>query len=136
MGKKLNCVLLIDDDQATNFLHRMAIEEHGCCKKIITATDGEEALTFLSTPVDGRYPCPEFIFLDINMPRVDGWDFLEAYRKLPEEQRGGVVIVMLTTSLNPRDRDRARKIKEIADFRNKLLTEKMLEGLIAEYFAE
>lgn len=134
MPPQFNCVLLVDDDEATNFLHRLALEEHGCAKQVVCTYNGQEALDFLTTPVDGQYPSPEVIFLDINMPGVNGWDFLEAYKELDPDQRGGIVIVMLTTSLNPYDQKKAKTIQEISDFKNKPLTEEALDQLVENYF--
>lgn len=136
MREKLNCILMIDDDAATNYLHRIVIEATDYYEKLVFKTNGYEALKFLSTPIDGEYPRPELIFLDINMPKIDGWEFLEAYKNLPIEQRGEVIILMLSTSLNPHDEKRAQKIEEISGFKDKPLTEEILTELISEYFYE
>ena len=136
MREKLNCILVIDDDDATNYLNRMVIESTGCYEKLVFKTNGQQALEFLTTAIDGKYPSPDLIFLDLNMPKIDGWEFLEAYKKLSSEQQGEVIIVMLTTTLNPRDEARAKKIGEISAFRNKPLTNELLQELISEYFKE
>src|ERR1700750_2590044 len=99
--KRLNCVLLIDDDEPTNFLNKMTLEQAGCTRIIRVAQSGQEALDYLRNcgPADGddpSEPCPDLIFLDINMPAMDGWEFLRRYKQLPEGQKGEAVLIMLT----------------------------------------
>ncbi|NKI15810.1 response regulator [Spongiibacter sp. KMU-166] len=134
--KKLSTVLLVDDDAATNFLHRMVIDDYGFAERIDEAYDGQEAIDYLTTQVDGAYPRPEMIFLDINMPRMDGWEFLEAYNQLPSACKGGAVIAMLTTSLNPDDRDKAREFNCVQHYENKPLDEEKLDALLAATFPD
>ncbi|QQD19690.1 response regulator [Spongiibacter nanhainus] len=129
--KKINSILLIDDDAATNFLHRMVIEECGICDAITEAGDGLEALEYLTTATEVGYPQPDLIFLDINMPRMDGWEFLRSYGDLPDECKAGAVIAMLTTSLNPDDRERAKQFDCVHCFENKPLDEGKLQRLLA-----
>ena len=131
---KLNCVLLIDDDEATNFLHKLVIQRSGYAEEIVAYQNAEEALSYLGTEKSGRYPQPDLIFLDINMPRMNGWEFMDAYAGLSEEQRGKVVVMMLTTSLNPDDKEKANGIENITGFLTKPLTKQMLEGVLEEHF--
>jgi CheY-like chemotaxis protein len=136
MEKKLNCILFIDDDEATNFLHRSIVEDAEIAEKIEFKEDGKEAIEFLSNAVDGKYPKPDLIFLDINMPVMDGWQFLKNYKELPSEAKGRIVLFMLTTSLNPADRKRASTEKEVNGFRSKPLDQEMLEEILEEYFPD
>ena len=131
---KLNCVLLIDDDEATNFLHKLVIQRSGYAEEIVAYQNAEEALTYLGTESGGRYPQPDLIFLDINMPRMNGWEFMDAYANLTEEQRGKVVVMMLTTSLNPDDKEKADGIENITGFLTKPLTKEMLRGVLDRHF--
>ena len=134
MTKKLNCILLIDDDEATNFIHKRVIKEADCAEKVVAVHNGYEGLNYLKSKEDGEHPRPDLIFLDVNMPGIDGWEFLEAYDDLKSEQKGRIIIVMLTTSLNPDDRERAANIETINSFKNKPLTVAMLSELINTYF--
>ena len=119
MKQKLKSILLIDDDQATNFLHQIIIKKADCTDNLHIEYNGEAALNYLNTKMHGEYPSPELIFLDINMPRMNGWAFLEEYQKFNQGQRGTAVIVMLTTSLNPDDQERSKKFYAISEFRSK-----------------
>lgn len=130
MENKLNCILLIDDDAAVNFIHERVINKSGCCNKVAIARNGQEGIDFLTTKVDGKYPQPDLIFLDINMPVMNGWEFLEAYKELEKEQKGREVIVMLTTSLNPDDQDKANQNANIDAFHPKPLNIENLNNIL------
>lgn len=130
MENKVNCILLIDDDVAVNFIHERVISKSGCCDKVIIARNGQEGIDFLTTKVDGKYPQPDLIFLDINMPVMNGWEFLEAYSDLEKEQKGREIIVMLTTSLNPDDHDKAKQISHIDAFHPKPLNIDSLNSIL------
>ncbi len=139
MRQKLNCIMLIDDDEPTNFLSSMLIEEAECTKRIQVAQSGLKALEYLKTNrivaeegIDvGK---PDLIFLDINMPAMNGWEFLENYKKLKKEQQSKMVIIMLTTSLNPEDRAKAADINEISGFEIKPLTTEIIDRVLTKYF--
>lgn len=136
MKNKLNCVLLIDDDAPTNFLHKMVIEEAGCAEYIQVCQTAMAALEFLRGETDGKYSQPDLIFLDLNMPVMTGWDFLIEYETLPAEQKGNIIVVMLTTSVNPEDVEKARSFQKIKGFRSKPLTPEMLEEILKTHFAD
>ena len=145
MNPQLNCILLIDDDEPTNFLNKMTLEQAGCTRHIRVAQSGQEALDYLrgcgpdnGFPEGGsseRSPRPDLIFLDINMPAMDGWEFLEKYKTLPAEQKADIVLIMLTTSLNPDDEVKTRTIPEVAGFENKPLSQHRLRALLEKYFS-
>lgn len=137
MNKKVNCVLVIDDDEPTNFLTRMILEESGWVNHIRIAQNGPEALEYLSkSEIEGadpiNFPSPDLILLDINMPAMDGWEFLEEYRKLGVDDR--IIIVMLTTSLFPEDKKKAERMEEISGFENKPLTTEKFRSILESYF--
>jgi CheY-like chemotaxis protein len=134
MKSKLNCILLVDDDNDCNFFHKRLLQEMNCTEKIQVATNGAEALEFLKT-CSGDY-VPDIILLDINMPKVNGWEFLEAYEKLPIQFKAKIVLIMLTTSLNPDDRVKASTFPSVKGFKEKYLDEGMLQDILKEHFAD
>jgi CheY-like chemotaxis protein len=134
MKSKLNCVLLIDDDEPTNFLNKMIIEETGRVHEVKVVQSARDALEYLVGKNAPKQPTPELIFLDINMPAMDGWEFLERYALLSPEQKASIIVVMLTTSFNPEDEERARRINYISGYKNKPLTSEVMSELIDEYF--
>ncbi len=141
MKKKLDSILLIDDDEMVNYLNKFVIKHANLTEKIVTSLNGKEALEFLSNTEklesngDTKVH-PLLIFLDINMPVMDGWEFMEAYQKMDLSQKDKIIIVMLTTSANPDDRSRAKIFPEINEFRNKPLSKEILEDIMQKYFAE
>jgi CheY-like chemotaxis protein len=138
MQKKLTCILIIDDDEPTNFLTRVIIEEVFCTEKIVTVQSAEEALNYLHSAqikgASGDYPFPDLIFLDINMPCMDGWEFLDRYRHMYENGKPPATLIMLTTSFNPEDEIRAKSSSDIADYINKPLTHEIMMDVLREHF--
>lgn len=133
--KKIKCILLIDDDVATNNLHKIIIDDANVTEAVHAVTSGQEALDYLTRTGDcqsnaSKHPRPDLIFLDINMPAMNGFEFMEAYSKLDEAQKSGIIVMMLTTSLNPDDEERSKEYQSIFGFRNKPLTEEMLHEII------
>ena len=135
MHPHLNKILLIDDSESDNFIHKKRIEKTGVCDEVVVMFGGKEALDYLSTlGLDSKYPKPELVFLDINMPGMNGWEFLEEYKNLMEEMKANVVISMLTTSVSEQDSDMAASRPEIKSFENKPLTEDKLLEIVDRFF--
>ena len=141
MKKLLNCVLLVDDNDSDNFIHTRVLEKSGITKHIRIAMNGQEALDFLTSKEncgqsENDYTQPELIFLDINMPVMDGWEFLEEYNKLDDNQKGKVVLVMLTTSLNPTYKTRAEAIIHGGSFQFKPLSLELINEIMLKHFPD
>jgi len=133
MKRKLDCILLVDDSNEDNRYHEIIINKMDIANRIDFALNGEEALAYLKKA--NQVP-PELIFLDINMPRMNGWEFLEQYKHLDAVQKARVVIMILTTSANPDDIQKAKKIEEVTGFETKPLTREMMMGILKEHFQD
>lgn len=133
-NKKLNCIMLIDDNNDDNFYHERVIKKNSAAEQVVSIESGAEALEYLKDQTRQENGHPDLIFLDINMPGMNGWEFLQEYEKLDGSLRSKVVIVMLTTSDNPDDKIKAGNLGVLADFRTKPLTKEMLDEIIAKYY--
>lgn len=136
MKKKLTCILLVDDDLPTNFINERVLRKIDCTEKIMAVQGGFEALEYLKSTDKEKHPQPDLIFLDINMPGMNGWEFLESYNHLEEAQKSKAIVVMLTTSLNPDERDKANEIPQISAFLNKPLFVDGVKKILQEKFPE
>jgi CheY-like chemotaxis protein len=133
MKKKLNCILLVDDDHEDSYFHKLVINEMNITNSIQVAENGLEALEFLKKE---NQVIPELIFLDINMPKMNGWEFLEQYKHLDKNQKARITIVMLTTSVNPDDLRRAQEMEDVTGYKTKPLSVEMLNEILHKYFPE
>ncbi|MEZ4773703.1 MAG: response regulator [Bacteroidia bacterium] len=136
MKKKLNCILLIDDNPDDNFYHKRVIKKTNCCNNIVAIESALEALDFIKAKPEHPETHPDLIFLDINMPGMNGWEFLEEYNKLEINLQSRVVVVMLTTSQNPDDRNKAKALNIISEFETKPLENESLERILKQLFAD
>ena len=120
-------MLLVDDNSATNFLNRKIIETTDLVSHINVATNGMEALDCITKK--GQYAnekCTKanIIFLDINMPQMDGYEFLEHYRNLDDALKAEIIVVFLTTSNWHKDKEKTRNNDLIFEYIEKPLSKK------------
>ena len=116
-------IMLIDDDRATNYLSKYVIDDLDCCNQLTVHDMAQDALDDLLGRINYQQALPEIIFLDLNMPRMNGWEFLEQYKefdlslftKVPD-------IYVLSTTMNPQDLLKAESIKVVTKFYAKPLT--------------
>jgi len=133
MRKKLNCILLVDDDTDDNDYHQIVLKEMNIVNSINIVSNGLEALTYLKKE---NLVLPEIIFLDINMPKMNGWEFLEQYKQLNKNQKAKVLIIILTTSANPDDLKKAKEIQEVTGFETKPLSKEIMNQILQEHFQD
>ena len=132
MRKKLSCVLLIDDSYPGNRYHEYILKDLDVTESVHYVDNGLKALEYFKNE---SKPRPELVFLDICMPLMDGWEFIAAYGEL-DQQLKAKTIVMLSTSDNSQDIQRAKQIPDLADYRVKYLTDEVITEIIEKHFPQ
>jgi CheY-like chemotaxis protein len=132
--KRLSGILLIDDNETSNFLNERLLKRMDLTDHIQVVTNGKQALDYLEKLSRGgsQYVKPELILLDINMPVLDGFEFLELFQQLDARVREGICIAMLSTSNHPQDTGKASEYN--AFYLTKPLTIEKMEALLAQLF--
>lgn len=126
-------ILLIDDDRAFNFLNEKIIEFEKFAAKISSYVDAREALEMLkSLHETNSSGFPDFIFLDINMPDMDGWEFMDKFTLLSDDVKDKCKVFILTSSLNPIDIQKSKTYAEVRGFASKPLTTEILNFIRSE----
>ncbi|MBO2009770.1 response regulator [Hymenobacter negativus] len=131
---KLTSVLLVDDDPTNNFLNERLLKRLDVAAHILVAANGQEALTLLQ-PTASASALPALILLDIQMPIMNGIEFLEAYQQLPPAQRQGTTVVVLTTSMDTRDLMRLDALPAAGRI-NKPLTPEKIQAVLELHFRQ
>ncbi len=132
MKKKLKSIVLIDDSEPTNFFHKLILSKIQCTEQIISFKNGKEALIYLHNCSQNGDLLPDLIFLDINMPVMDGWQFLEEFKHFKSNHK--IVTIMLSSSLLPQDKIRALKYDFVYDFVTKPLETKRINEILSQHF--
>ena len=128
--EKLPHVLLVDDDETTNFLNENLLTKLRVSDQVQVATSGEQALALLTQPPPY---VPTLLLLDVAMPGMGGIAFLEAYLRLPQAQQDATVVVVLTTSMDSRDLARINELP-IDGLATKPLTRDKVDTLLRLHF--
>jgi CheY-like chemotaxis protein len=128
-------ILLIDDDEINNFLNSMIIDEAELAHEVKTYTSAEKALQYLSALVKdpNSQDLPDLILLDVNMPEMDGWDFLEEYKKLNQKILKKTKLMMLSSSMHERDVNRAKTYNFVVDYLPKPLTPALVDKIKSRF---
>lgn len=124
MNKKLN-FYIIDDDSIYQFTLKKAIEQLDAANKIFAFFDGEEALNFMLEKQNSTEDLPDVILLDINMPVMDGFQFVEEYRKVKQKFDKKITIYMISSSVDRADVDKAKGVDEISKYFSKPIEYKL-----------
>jgi CheY-like chemotaxis protein len=128
--KKLNQVLIIDDDEINNLFSTIVIEHSGISGEVRCCTNGPEALDYLASCLRNGNHTPDLILLDINMPLMTGLEFLEEYASKQYHQKLNCKISMLTSSDLVSDINSASKFNFVIDYLVKPLSEEGLKRIL------
>ena len=120
--KKIDTLCLVDDDSIFQFLTSEVIKSTDLVDRIELFSNGYEAIEFLKSVQDRSEELPEVIFLDLFMPVMDGWNFLEEYILLKPKLTKKITIYIVSSSIDPVDIKRAKAITEVTDYIIKPIT--------------
>lgn len=119
--------MIVDDNELDSFVLKNILSAHGFTSEALLMPDGRSALNYLKDNTSEKLP--RVIFLDIMMPGMDGFEFLEHFEKLPQEVRDKCRIILISTSESFKDLNRANKNRFVYRFLNKPITEAMLNAI-------
>lgn len=125
----LERVLCVDDDPITLMLCKKVIQKSNFSKEIDTATNGEDALTYFNNLInsDNTGNLPQLIFLDLNMPVMNGWEFLDIFSKKEYVAHfSDTKVVVLSSTIDPHDIDKSKEYPMVIEFLSKPITTEIL----------
>ena len=132
-GQSYYAVMLIDDNEIDNLINQKMIEAASIAEHIYTHTGARSAIEFLRNleklDKETKNVMPEVIFLDIDMPLMDGFQFLDEFDKLAETTKNKCKVVMLTSSINPQDVNKSKRYSYVKKYINKPLSQDNLVNL-------
>ncbi|MDN5215363.1 response regulator [Fulvivirgaceae bacterium BMA12] len=127
--KPIDLVMLVDDNDTDNFISKRIIEITKFAKEVEIKNSGKSALEYLEQNKDNEDKLPNIIFLDINMPIVDGFVFLYEFEKFDQILKDKCKVIILSSSDNKRDIDKIVNNNHVVKFITKPLTESALEEI-------
>ncbi|OGX92033.1 response regulator [Hymenobacter coccineus] len=132
----LSTVLLVDDDSTTNFLNERLLRRLNVSHRILVATNGQLGLEVLAERCgEDSMDCPALVLLDMKMPVMNGFEFLEEFMQLPLRQQHPIVIVLLTSTQLEQDLGQYQHLP-IAECLTKPLTQEKVSHLLSRYFSD
>jgi CheY-like chemotaxis protein len=129
----MNKILIVDDDPIVPILLKRQIDSFAESYKIDVAENGKNAIDIIDGCQEDIQCVPDFIFLDINMPLMNGFDFLEEWETRNINTLKNVAIIILSSSVDPRDKQRAAKFSSVSEFRSKPLMNQDVRDLFDKY---
>lgn len=129
----LESILCVDDDAISLMLYKMVITKASFTNEIVTATNGEEALNYIKTlevsSSKSQKKELQLIFLDLNMPVMGGWEFLDSFSGVEYSEYNHIKVIILSSTVDPNDLENSKKYPMVIDFLSKPITTQMLEDL-------
>lgn len=129
----LDLIMCIDDDPVTLMLIKKVVRKISFSKEIINAQNGEEALEILGSlnKYENKETLikPQLIFLDINMPVMSGWEFLDFFNSSKYSEFNNIKVIVLTSSIDPEDVKKSKTYPNVIDFQSKPITVEMLDNI-------
>ncbi|MBF6641986.1 response regulator [Flavobacterium sp. J49] len=128
--KKIELLALVDDDDTFVFITKRIIEKTNHVKEIKVFGNGLDALNYLKENLNSEYKLPDVIFLDLSMPIMDGWQFLDEFTSLESQKTSKIIIYVCSSSISPHDIMKAKKMSAVSDFIIKPVTKDKFSEII------
>lgn len=128
--RQIQHVCVIDDDEIYIYLIKKSLAALDVEHSINAYANGLEALKGFKALIDQQQPIPEIIFLDINMPIMDGWEFLKGFKEIQTLLPNQIPIYIISSSIAAEDKEKAKKFPEIVDYLSKPVELETLESII------
>lgn len=134
MSKKINNILLVDDDTVNNFIVINTINKLDITENVDSVLNGSDGIEYIKNMIDNNPQLiPSIIFLDINMPVMDGWEFLEEFEKFAEDIKKQCKIYMVSSSVYEDDISKSKQYSSVIDFISKPLMREKIMDIYNEY---
>ncbi len=114
--KKIDRICIVDDDSILVYGMKLMMNEVDFCEEVLEYSNGLDAIEGLASIVNDGEPLPSIIFLDLNMPIMDGWEFLDEFIKTPNYNLDNVSIYIISSSVDPRDREKANEYEIVKGY--------------------
>ncbi|SHI76729.1 Response regulator receiver domain-containing protein [Mesonia phycicola] len=131
--KNIDLACIVEDDPMHLFITKKYIELSGFVEKILVCKNGKEAYDTLKAMFLNSETLPEIIFLDLNMPIWDGWQFLDEFTKIPIPENQSITIYILTSSNNEEDFKKAKKYSLNSNYLVKPIEQDQLKDILSEF---
>lgn len=135
MESKIETVCIVDDDDIYQFTAKMELQKTNLVNKVIIFSNGLKAIDYIKTEKDNSINLPDVIFLDVNMPVMDGWEFLQEYIVLKATLPKSITIYMVSSSVDSRDVERANEIGAISGYIVKPIGKQRLAELLNNWIS-
>lgn len=132
MDRKIDTVCIVDDDDIYQLTASFEIEKTNLVKNIIFFSNGLKAINYFKTEINNVEKLPDVMFLDLNMPIMDGWQFIEEYTLLKPTIQKLMIIYLVSSSVDQRDMDRAEKISAVYGYMVKPIGRQRLVEVFSE----
>lgn len=122
----LDLIMAVDDDPITLMLFKKVVQKASFAGKIINAINGEEAIAYFNT-INNEETKPQLIFLDLNMPVMGGWEFLDLFNNSDYYHLNNTKVIILTSTIDPEDIKKSKTYPNVIEFLSKPITVEMLD---------
>jgi CheY-like chemotaxis protein len=133
----LESILCVDDDAISLMLYKMVITKASFTNEIVTATNGEEALNYIkkltASSSEPKKKQLQLIFLDLNMPVMGGWEFLDSFSSVEYSEYNHIKVIILSSTVDPNDLENSKKYPMVIDFLSKPISKEMLKDIKTKF---